>query len=71
MRPSTIVKALALSIGTVSAVARGLHEQRRSEIHARAAGGHGFSNALTKPEAANTNVDIVVRKATAHVPSTS
>ena len=45
MRPYTIIKTLALSLGTLSVVARSLPE-RRSEINIRAPGGDSFSNPL-------------------------
>ena len=47
MRSCTIVKALVLSLGAITVIARSLPAQR-SEINARAAGGDGFSNNATK-----------------------
>jgi len=58
MRSYLVVKALALSIGAVSVVARSLPE-RRSEIKNRAdGGGHGLSNPLTELVAAAADVKI-------------
>ena len=57
MRSYLVVKALALSIGAVSVVARSLPE-RRSEIKNRAdGGGHGLSNPLTELVAADVKID--------------
>ena len=63
MRSYTIIKVLALSFGVVSVVARSLPEQR-SEIHARAPGGYGFSNPITKLDNADAKVDAAVSKGT-------
>jgi len=57
MRSYLLVKALALSLGAVSVVARSLPEHR-SEIKNRAnGGGHGLSNPLTEFEAADAKID--------------
>lgn len=56
MRPYTIVKALALFFGTASVVARSLPE-RRSEISANAARGHG-SGHLEDAGDAGSKVDL-------------
>jgi len=57
MRSYLIVKALALSFGAVSVVARSLPEHR-SEIKNRAdGGGRGLSNPLTELEAADAKID--------------
>jgi len=69
MRSYTIVKALALSFGAVSVVARSLPEQR-SEINAHAARGHESSNPrLSRLEGAGEEVDIAMSKVTT-VPAT-
>jgi hypothetical protein len=62
MRPYTIIRKLVLFFGAGSVVARTLPEQR-SEINIRAAGGHGFSNPLTKLEDAGTTVDTTMSEA--------
>ena len=57
MNSYTIVKMLALCLGAVSVVTRTLPEQR-SEIHARAAGGYGFSNNPTNQDSAGAMIDL-------------
>ena len=60
MRSYIVVKALALSLGAFSVVARSLPEHR-SEIKNRAdGGGHGPSNPLTELEAAGAKIDTAV-----------
>ena len=69
MRSYTIVKALALSFGAVSVVARSLPEQR-SEINAHAARGHGPSNPRQSMlEGAGAEIDIAMSQATT-IPAT-
>ena len=63
MHTYTILRALVLSLGTASVIARSL-PGRRSEVNARVAGGHESSNTSKNPEAADANVDTVVSSAT-------
>jgi len=64
MRSYIVVKALAISLGAVSVVARSLPEHR-SEIKNRAdGGGHGSSNPLTELEAAGAKIDTAVSNPT-------
>jgi len=70
MRLYTIAKALVLSLGAISVIARSLPE-RRSEIDSRIAGEHDFSNSLKKLEAADAKVDTAVSKVTTPATTTS
>ena len=64
MRSYIVVKALALSLGAVSVVARSLPEHW-SEIKNRAdGGGHGLSNPLTELEAADAKIDTAMSNLT-------
>jgi len=64
MRSYIVVKALALSLGAISVVARSLPEHH-SEIKNRAdGGGHGLSNPLTELEAAGEKIDTAVSNPT-------
>jgi len=64
MHSYIVVKALAISLGAVSVVARSLPE-RRSEIKNRVdGGGHGLSNPLTELEAVDAKIDTSVSNPT-------
>jgi len=65
----TVAKALVLSLGAVSVIARSLPE-RLSEIDSRIAGGHDFSNPLKKG-AADAKVDTAVSGVTTPAGTTS
>jgi len=63
MRPYTIVKTLALSLGAFSVVARSLPEAR-ADLNIRASGRYGFRNPLKELKNTDASVDKAVSEAT-------